>query len=113
MVSFTVRAIASLGLISALNVGGPALTGKTVSPVPTHAVRGVVKSISSFYVVIVTGSGKKAREMTFDLAPSTERDGNITIGAIVSVRYRVEGRKLVATAVSAPSPKQSPAQVSG
>jgi hypothetical protein len=112
MVNFTVNAIASLGLISVLNVGVPTVTGKAVSPVPTHAIRGVVKSISYFYVVIVTGSGKKAREMTFDLVPSTERGGNITIGATVSVRYRIEGRKLVATAVSAPAAKQSAAQIS-
>ena len=73
---------------------------------PTHAIRGVVKSISNFYVVIVTGSGKKAREMTFVLSPSTETHGDITIGRTVSVRYRLEDHKLVSTAVSA-NPEKS------
>ncbi len=72
---------------------------------PTHAIRGVVKSVSTFYVVVVTGSGKKAREMTFVLGPSTEKDGDITIGTTVSVRYRQEGHTLVSTAVSAQTEK--------
>jgi hypothetical protein len=36
------------------------------------------------------------------LTPETERDGNLSIGAIVSIRYRIApGHVLVATAVSA------------
>ena len=69
-----------------------------------------MKSISTFYVVVVTGSGKKAREMTFMLSPSTEKDGEISIGVTVSVRYRQEGRTLVSTAVSA-QPEKRAAQV--
>ena len=100
------KAIASLGIIVALTMGGSAVTQKAIGPVPTHAVRGVVKSISAFYLVAVTGSGKKAKNMTFVLRPETERDGEITIGAMVSIRYRVDGRRtLVATAVSAHAEK--------
>lgn len=87
------------------------MTQKAIAPIPTHAVRGVVKSISAFYLAIVTGSGKKARDVTFVLGPTTERDGEVTIGATVSVRYRMEGRRLVATAVSAQSEKQHAAQI--
>jgi|SRR5438477_5969690 len=101
-----VRSIASFGVLSALTVGGAAASQKAKAPMPTHAIRGVVKAISTFYVVVITGSGKKAREMTFVLGPSTEKDGEITIGAMVSVRYRQEGRTLVSTAVSAQSQKQ-------
>ena len=70
-------------------------TGQT----PTHAVRGVVKSINSDSLVIID-SGKARREMTFQLFPSTYREGELTLGATVSVRYRLEGSRLNATAVS-------------
>ena len=103
--------IASFGVLSALTVGGAQASQKAVPPMPTHAIRGVVKSISTFYVVVITGSGKKAREMTFVLSPSTEKDGEITIGATVSVRYRQEGHTLVPTAVFAQPVKQHTAQI--
>jgi hypothetical protein len=106
MAIHTIKAIASLGVLSALTAGGAVAPQKARAPMPTHAIRGVVKSISTFYVVIVTGSGKKAREMTFVIGPSTEKDGDITIGGTVSVRYRKEGRTLVSTAVSAQPAKQ-------
>ena len=99
--SRTATSIASFGVLSALTVGGAAASQTTGAPMPTHAIRGVVKSISTFYVVIVTGSGKKAREMTFVLGPSTEKAGEISIGTPVSVRYRQEDHVLVSTAVSA------------
>ena len=102
--------IASVGVLSALTVGAAAASQKAIAPMPTHAIRGVVKSVSRFYVVVITGSGKKAREMTFLLTPSTERDGEITIGATVSLRYRQESRTLVATALFAQADKQ-PAQI--
>ena len=102
---------ASFGVFSALTVGGAAASQKAIAPMPTHAIRGVVKSISTFYIVVITGSGKKAREMTFVIGPSTEKDGEITIGATVSVRYRQEGHALVPTAVSAQPVKQHTAQI--
>jgi hypothetical protein len=111
-----VTAIASLGVLSALTLGAPASPGtsqqvqaaptqKSVAPMPTHAVRGVVKSIGKSSLVI-TGSGKRAGEMTFVLGPSTHREGELTVGATVSVRYRLEGPTLMATAVSAQPEKQ-------
>ena len=102
----TAGSIASLGVLSALTVGAAA-PQRTAAQMPTHAIRGVVKSISLFYVVLSTGSGKKAHEMTFVLNSSTEKAGDITIGAIASVRYRREDDKLVATAVSAQQTKQA------
>ena len=107
----TARSIASFGVLSALTVAGAAAAQKVAAPMPTHAIRGIVKSISTFYVVVMTGSGKKAREMTFMLGPSTEKDGDITIGATVSVRYRQDHHTLVSTAVSAQPEKQHVAQI--
>ena len=104
--SRTATSIASLGVFSALTMGGAAASQTAGAAMPTHAIRGVVKSISTFYVVIVTGSGKKAREMTFVLSPSTEKDGEISIGTAVSVRYRQQDHVFVSTAVSAQPEKQ-------
>ena len=111
MAIYTMKAITSLGVVSALAVGGSAVTQKAIARTPTHAIKGIVKSISAFYLAIVTGSGKKAHEVTLALNPDTERDGEITIGATVSVRYRMEGRTFVATAVAAHADRQRAPQL--
>ena len=49
---------------------------------------------------MIIDSGRARREMTFQLSPSTYREGELTLGATVSVRYRLEGSLLKATAVS-------------
>jgi hypothetical protein len=74
-------------------------SAQSAGQTPTHAVRGVVKSINPESLVIVD-SGKTRREMNFQLSPSTYREGELTPGATVSVRYRLEGSLLKATAVS-------------
>jgi hypothetical protein len=72
----------------------------------THSVQGVVKSVDTSSLVI-TKSGKKGGDMTFKLDPSTQRDGSIATGSAVSVRYRMDGSSMVATAVNAEAPKAS------
>jgi hypothetical protein len=72
----------------------------------THSVQGVVKSVDTSSLVI-TKSGKKGGEMTFKLDSTTQRDGSITTGQPVSVRYRMDGSSMVATAVNAEAPKAS------
>lgn len=73
---------------------------ETPAPAPTHAVRGVVKSCDSKSLV-VTRSSKKPSDLTFVLTPATLRTGTIAVGSKVSVRYRADGKTLVATAVIA------------
>ena len=70
----------------------------------THSVQGVVKSVDTSSLVI-TRSGKKGGEMSFRLDPSTQRDGSIAVGSPVSIRYRMDGSSMVATAVNAEAPK--------
>ena len=72
----------------------------------THSVQGVVKSVDASSLVI-SKSGKKGGEMTFKLDSTTQRDGSITTGQPVSVRYRMDGSSMVATAVNAEAPKAS------
>ena len=103
-----VRAIAVFEILSALTVrvspspgpGGQGQSAALTRPaaMPTHAIRGTVKSITASTLVIT--AGKKANEMTFALSPATHREGRVTIGATIAVRYRIEDRMLLATAVS-------------
>jgi hypothetical protein len=107
--SRAVTTIVILAVLWALRIGVAASPGsdqqgsehgaQSAGQTPTHAVRGVVKSINPESLVIID-SGKGRREMTFQLSPSTYREGELTLGATVSVRYRLEGSLLKATAVS-------------
>jgi uncharacterized protein DUF5666 len=76
----------------------PAAKRAATTAVAGHATRGVVKSIDATSLVI-TRSGKNRGDMTFELNPSTKRDGTIDVGTPVSVRYRNDGKTLVATAI--------------
>src|SRR5262245_5929910 len=94
----TAATIALFGLLSAVGGG---IAQKSESSKPTHAVRGVVKSINSSSLVLTVGSGKNARTMNFALTTSTRVEGDPGIGTIVAIRYRVDHRSFIATAVSA------------
>lgn len=85
----------------------PAPTAKVAAAPAVHATKGVVKSVDATTLVI-TKAGGKGPENSFMLNASTQRQGSIAAGATVDVRYRVEGKDKVATAVSAeakPAPK--------
>jgi hypothetical protein len=81
-------------------------TKASAKPAATHSAQGVVKSVDASSLVI-TKSGKKGSDMTFKLDPSTQRDGSITTGSTVSIRYHMDGSTMVATAVNAEAPKPS------
>jgi hypothetical protein len=76
----------------------PAAQHAAKTAVADHSTRGVVKSIDATSLVI-TRSGKNRGDMTFELNPSTKRDGTINVGTPVSVRYHDDGKMLIATAV--------------
>ena len=105
--------LTALMLAGTLAVSGLAIA-QTAKPAPspaakpastaTHSVQGVVKSVDAASLVI-TKSGKKSEEMSFKLDSSTQRDGSITTGSPVSIRYRMDGSSMVATAVNAEAPK--------
>jgi len=109
--------LTALMLAGALAVSGSAFaqtakpassSSKSAKPASaaTHSVEGVVKSVDASTLVI-TKSGKKGGEMSFKLDTTTQRDGSITTGSPVSIRYRMEGSSMVATAVNAEAPKPS------
>jgi len=80
-----------------------ASTKKAAPAAASHSVKGVVKSIDNSSLVI---SRKKGGDMTFVLDSSTAKDGSPAAGSDVSVRYRTEGKTMVATAVTAQPAKQ-------
>ena len=68
-----------------------------------HATKGVVKSIDATKLVI----RRSGRDMSFALNPATQREGNVTVGSPVEVRYRTEANHRVATVVAAEQAKAS------
>jgi hypothetical protein len=73
--------------------------------VASHATTGTVKAIDGS-TLIITRSGKKGGDIAFTLNPSTLRDGEPVVGTAVSVRYREDGKSLIATAITVQHPKQ-------
>jgi hypothetical protein len=90
---------ATLSAARGEQAGGQGTKPSPATPAATHAVRGVVKSIGPHSLVIARSS-KEPSDLVFVLTPSTLQAGTIAVGATVSVRYRTEGKALVATAVT-------------
>lgn len=107
---YTLTALMLVGLLatSGLAIAQTTKSAKPAAAKPastaTHSVQGVVKSVDASSLVI-TKSGKKGGEMTFKLDSTTQKDGSIANGSAVSVRYRMDGSSMVATAVNAEAPK--------
>lgn len=72
---------------------------KPAATAAVHATKGVVKSVDATTLVITKTAGK-GPETTFVLNASTQKQGDIAVGASVDVRYHAEGKAKVATAVS-------------
>ena len=87
------------------STGAQAAKSSSAAHPANHAVRGVVKSVDASSLVI-TRSGKKAETLSFIVDPATLQEGTIAVGSTVSVRYRTEGKTLVATAVTPNAAKQ-------
>ena len=107
------RRIASIATLAAL-VAAPALYAQTApaaskttakpaaaaKSVATHSTNGTVKSVDATSLVI-SKPGSKSQDMTFVLDPSTQKQGAIDVGSMVTVRYKTEGKTMTATAVTA------------
>ncbi|MGE3189184.1 MAG: hypothetical protein AB7N90_05845 [Vicinamibacterales bacterium] len=105
-------------LLLALTLAVPALAAAQAKPAPARATHtaakaamtapapalatetttGVVKSIDASTLML---TGARHKQMTFKLSADTAREGTSAAGARVSVRYRMDGASMVATAVTA------------
>jgi len=105
--------VGALAAVPAAGFAAPAAKAQTTAAkrpakaaAARHATTGVVKSIDATTLVI-TRPGKKGREMTFVLNPSTQREGTVAVGSTVSVRYQEEGKTHVASALMVRPAKQT------
>ena len=81
-------------------------TAATTGQAPMHATKGVVKAMDATKLVI--RRSPSGPDMSFALNPSTAREGNVTVGSTVEVRYRTEANQKVATAVALAHTKAMP-----
>jgi hypothetical protein len=78
---------------------------KKSAAVASHTTSGTVKSSSDTSLVIT----KAGKDQTFTVNPTTEKTGTIENGSHVTVHYTMDGKNMVATAVSvAPAKAKTP-----
>ena len=70
---------------------------KKAAAVAKHTTAGVVKSSSDSSLVITKGG----KDETFVVNSSTEKKGTVDTGAKVTVHYTLDGKNMVATAITA------------
>jgi hypothetical protein len=101
--------VAALLAVAVLVVPGPVVAAWSVGsisdddrgPIRTlgdHSTRGIVQAIAESSMVISRPHHRGS--MTFNLTPSTRREGAVVVGSTVSVRYREDGKTRIATAVA-------------
>ena len=101
--------VGAMAAVPAAGFAAPTAKAKTTAATKTaaaHATTGVVKSIDE-KTLVITRPGKKEHEMTFALNASTQREGTVAVGSTVSVRYQVEGKTHVASALMVQPAKQT------
>ena len=64
--------------------------------VASHTTTGTVKSVSDTELVITKGT----KDQTFTVNASTDKKGTIETGSKVSVHYTLDGKTMVATAIT-------------
>ena len=55
---------------------------------------------------MITVKADKGKEMTFDVTGKTKMTGEVKQGAKVTVMYKKDGEKMVATSIAGPKPKK-------
>jgi flagellar hook assembly protein FlgD len=75
--------------------------------VASHTTAGTVKSVSDTELVITKGT----KDQTFTVNASTDKKGTIEAGAKVSVHYTLDGKTMVATAITVTPAAKAPAKV--
>ena len=104
------RTITTAALVAMLAIPGAAFatqaatTSKKTAAAPAksatvakHTTSGTVKSASDTALVISKGG----KDETFVVNSSTEKKGSVDTGAHVTVHYTLDGKNMVATAISA------------
>ena len=116
------RKFVSIAALSAVVMAAPFVSAQTPAAsssakparpaasksVATHTTNGTVKSVDASSLVI-SKPGAKPQEMTFALDASTQKQGAVEVGSMVTVHYKTEGSTMTATAVTAKPAKMAKA----
>jgi len=81
------------------------------TPPADHVVTGTVRTVDDTTLVL-SPAGRHKPLMTFTLSRSLHRQGRVSVGAAVSVRYRDEGRTHVALAITVEQANEAPGNAS-
>ncbi len=93
-----VLVVPAVGFAQSTTQAKPAPKARSSAAPAMSATKGVVKSIGEDSLVITRG---RSRTITFMLNSSTQRQGDVVVGATVDVRYHMDGKSRVATAIAA------------
>jgi hypothetical protein len=100
MTALALVAACSMAVVTTIGAQAkPATKTAAKSTMATHSTTGTVKSIDS-NTLVISKPGKKGGDMTFTVNGSTQKDGTVSVGSNVTVRYQNEGKTMVATAIS-------------
>jgi len=66
-----------------------------------HQASGTIKSMDAVSMVVTHKVGAKEQDTTFVLSADTKKEGDLKAGAKVTVHYKVEAGKNIATIVAA------------
>jgi hypothetical protein len=99
-------ALSGAGYAQSTTTKAPAAT-KSGKKAPTSVTRGTVKSINDNQIVIERKVNGKENDVTFNMDSSTQKQGDLKVGTPVTVHFRNEGGKDVATIVRAQTPKKT------
>jgi hypothetical protein len=89
-------AVPVAGFAQATTKKSAAAPAKKSAAVATHTTAGVVKSSSDSSLVITKGG----KDQTFVVNASTQKQGTVDTGSHVSVHYTMDGKNMVATAIT-------------
>ena len=81
--------------------GKTAQAAAPAKKIASHSTSGTVKSIDSTTLVITHGK----KDMTFSVNSSTQKEGSVDTGSHVTVRYTMDGKNMVATAITGQAAK--------
>ena len=98
------------GVVAQQKEETPAAAPKAEKPkaAKTHHFKGTVAAYEAGKMIAVKGA--KEKEMTFDVAADAKIKGEVKEGAKVTVMYKKDGDKMVATSISAAAPKKPKAE---
>jgi len=72
----------------------------------THASTGTIVLIDASSLVVTHQKNGKPETLNFALTPATSRKGDLAVGTLVSVHYRMENNQRFATSIQAQRSKK-------